>query len=251
MAVLAFYISKVNSRWRNNGGFGLFFLATLGCLLLDVITFGGGELRNYAVLCTFVGLFGIADALVKGGISGDLASMPSRFMQSYYAGMAASGTLASVLRIFTKAAIGGIRKGALLFMSIAVGIELICLCMYPFYFSNLPIVKYYRAKGTNQASFTTLLLLHRQIFPFGQGDKDGIPKGPDDLDPFSIPFCALLLLYCTIWSARLDVLAHISVRIQQWLPDCACDDFGSQRLQGTRAEGTREPIGAFSGFWFT
>lgn len=74
------------------------------------------------------------------------------------AGLAASGALTSGLRMVTKAAFensnNGLRKGALLFMSIATVLEFLCILLYALVFPKLPIVKYYRTKAASEGSKT-------------------------------------------------------------------------------------------------
>ncbi|KHG00701.1 putative carboxylesterase 7 -like protein [Gossypium arboreum] len=66
------------------------------------------------------------------------------FIQSFFAGMAASGALTSALRVITIAAFeksnNGLRKGAIL--------------LYAYFFPKLPIVKYFRSKAALEGSKT-------------------------------------------------------------------------------------------------
>lgn len=74
------------------------------------------------------------------------------------AGLAAAGALTSGLRLVTKAAFensnNGLRKGALLFMSISTLLEFLCIFLYALVFPKLPIVKYYRSKAASEGSKT-------------------------------------------------------------------------------------------------
>lgn len=118
---------------------------------LDLATSGEGGLGPFLGVCVFVALFGVADAHVQGGIVGDLSFMYPEFMQvdisnllwqlfliyfwkenlflttcwhsvlqSFFAGLAASGALTSGLRLLTKAAFekshDGLRKGVSTFL---------------------------------------------------------------------------------------------------------------------------------------
>lgn len=116
---------------------------------LDLATSGKGGLGNYIGICAIIAAFGVADAFVEGGMVGDLSFMCPEFiqvrfkilfffyvvscyynswitfakcfiaivmnLQSYLAGLAASGALTSALRLVTKAAFekasNGLRKG--------------------------------------------------------------------------------------------------------------------------------------------
>lgn len=158
MAILAYNESRVDTRKRNIFGYVLFFISTLGCILLDLGTSGKGGVGTYVGICILVAAFGVADANVQGGMCGDLAFMLPEFIQSFFAGLAASGALTSGLRLVTKAAFDksddGLRKGALLFLAISTGIEFLCIFLYAFYFPKLPIVKYFRAKAASEGSKT-------------------------------------------------------------------------------------------------
>nr|GMD78056.1 equilibrative nucleotide transporter 3-like isoform X1 [Ipomoea batatas] len=89
---------------------------------------------------------------------GDLSFMSPELVQSFLAGLAASGALTSGLRLITKAIFDnskdGFRKGAILFFSISTVFELLCLILYALVFPKLPIVKYYRNKAALEGSKT-------------------------------------------------------------------------------------------------
>ncbi|CAN6183781.1 unnamed protein product [Urochloa humidicola] len=101
----------------------LFFLSSLALVILDLGTSGRGGIAAFIGVCTIVAVFGIASGHVEGAMTGDLSLMCPEFIQSFSAGMAASGAITSALRLVTKAAFensrDGLRKGALLFFSIS------------------------------------------------------------------------------------------------------------------------------------
>ncbi|XP_071706127.1 equilibrative nucleotide transporter 3-like [Rutidosis leptorrhynchoides] len=158
MAILAYREAKINTRKRNIYGYILFFLCTGGLIVVDLASSGKGGIVNYIAICVLVAGFGVADAHVQGGMVGDLAFMDPVFMQSFFAGLAASGVLTSALRLITKAsfdkASNGLRKGTMLFLAISTFCEFICIFLYAFVFGKLPIVKYYRAKAAREGSKT-------------------------------------------------------------------------------------------------
>ncbi|KAG8385638.1 hypothetical protein BUALT_Bualt03G0065900 [Buddleja alternifolia] len=125
---------------------------------IDLATSGKGGIGNYIGICVFVAAFGIADAHVQGGMVGDLSFMLPEFMQSFFAGLAASGALTSGLRLMTKAAFdktdNGLRKGVMLFLAISTFFEFLCILLYAFVFGKLPIVKYFRKKAASEGSKT-------------------------------------------------------------------------------------------------
>ncbi|CAN0852648.1 Equilibrative nucleotide transporter 3 [Linum grandiflorum] len=158
MAILAYHESKIDTRKRNIAGYLLFFASTLMLLVLDFATSGKGGVGPFVGICVIVGAFGVADAHVQGGMVGDLSFMCPEFMQSFFAGLAASGVMTSALRLVTKAAFenahNGLRKGVQLFLAIATFMEFLCFLLYAFYVPKLPIVKYYRAKAAKEGSKT-------------------------------------------------------------------------------------------------
>ncbi|KAJ6401801.1 hypothetical protein OIU84_013964 [Salix udensis] len=123
MAILTYYESKIDTRKRNLSGLILFFLSSLLLLLLDLASSGKGGIGNFIGICAIACSFGVADALLQGGMVGDLFFMCPEFLQSYLAGIAASGFLISALRLLTKAAFekspDGLRKGVILFLVIS------------------------------------------------------------------------------------------------------------------------------------
>uniref|UniRef100_A0A5B6ZS47 Putative Major facilitator superfamily protein isoform 2 n=2 Tax=Davidia involucrata TaxID=16924 RepID=A0A5B6ZS47_DAVIN len=158
LAILAYNEAKINTRRRNLFGYILFFISSLLVLVLDLATSGKGGIGTYIGICAISGVFGVADAHVQGGMVGDLSFMLPEFIQSFLAGLAASGVLTSGLRLITKAAFesskDGLRKGAILFFTISAFFELLCVLLYAFVFPKLPIVKYYRSKAASEGSKT-------------------------------------------------------------------------------------------------
>ncbi|EXB62324.1 Equilibrative nucleoside transporter 4 [Morus notabilis] len=158
LAILAYNEAKINTRLRNLSGYFLFFLGSLLVLVLDLATSGKGGLGTFIGICALSGLFGVADAHVQGGMIGDLSFTRPQLIQSYLAGMAASGALTSALRLITKAAFenskDGLRKGAILFLAISVVFELLCVILYAYIFPKLPVIKYYRSKASSEGSKT-------------------------------------------------------------------------------------------------
>ncbi|WCJ42995.1 Equilibrative nucleotide transporter 3 [Euphorbia peplus] len=158
IVLFVYYEAKLNTRKRIIAGYILFTAATLMLLLLDVITSGKGGICPFLGICAIVALFGVADAHVQGGITGDLSFMCPEFLQSFFAGLSASGVLTSGLRLITKAAFdkanNGLRKGVVLFLAISTFMEFLCILLYAFYFPKLLIVKYYRAKAASEGSKT-------------------------------------------------------------------------------------------------
>ncbi|KAJ8761412.1 hypothetical protein K2173_001543 [Erythroxylum novogranatense] len=158
IALLAYNESKINTRQRNMAGYILFSASTLMLLVLDLATSGKGGVGPFVGICAIVAVFGIADAFVEGGMVGDLSFMCPEFMQSFLAGLAASGALTSALRLLTKGVFesskNGLRKGTILFLGLSTFFEVVCVLLYAFFFPKLPIVKYYRAKAASEGSKT-------------------------------------------------------------------------------------------------
>lgn len=158
VVILTYYEARLNTRSRNLGGFSLFFISSALLIVLDVATSGRGGIGPFIGVCIISGAFGIADAHVQGGMVGDLSLMCPEFIQSFFAGLAASGAFTSALRFITKAAFensqDGLRKGATLFFAISAFYELACVLLYAFVFPKLPIVKYYRSKAASEGSKT-------------------------------------------------------------------------------------------------
>ncbi|KAL9457675.1 hypothetical protein AB3S75_006677 [Citrus x aurantiifolia] len=158
LAILAYHEAKIDTRRRIIFGYILFFASSFLVLVLDLATSGKGGLGTFIGICVISGAFGVADANVQGGMVGDLSFMTSELIQSFLAGLAASGAITSALRLITKAAFenskDGLRKGALLFFAISSFFEFLCVILYAFVFPKIPIVKYYRNKAASEGSKT-------------------------------------------------------------------------------------------------
>ncbi|XP_022950449.1 equilibrative nucleotide transporter 3-like [Cucurbita moschata] len=158
IAILAYNEAKIDTRWRNIRGYTLFFISSVLLIVLDLVSSGRGGIGPYIALCIIVGSFGVADAFVQGGMVGDLALMCPEFIQSFMAGLAASGALTSGLRLITKAAFenvhDGLRKGTILFLAISAAFEFLCVILYASVFPKIPLVKFYRKKAASEGSKT-------------------------------------------------------------------------------------------------
>ncbi|OWM76626.1 equilibrative nucleotide transporter 3-like isoform X2 [Punica granatum] len=180
MAILAYYEARVDTRKRNIAGYILFCLSTFFLIVLDLATSGKGGIGPYIGICALVGLFGVADAHVQGGMVGDLSFMCPEFMQSFFAGLAASGALTSGLRLVTKAVFentsSGLRKGTMLFLAISTFFEFLCILLYAMVFPKIPIVKYYRSKAASEGSKTVNADLAAAGIQANQG-SDGMGQG--------------------------------------------------------------------------
>ncbi|XP_019098908.1 PREDICTED: equilibrative nucleotide transporter 2-like, partial [Camelina sativa] len=158
LSVLVYKEASLNTRRRNLFGYSLFALGSLAILVLDLSTSGRGGIGSFIGVCVISAAFGLADAHVLGGMIGDLSLMEPEFVQSFLAGLAASGALTSGLRLVTKEVFknsrDGLRKGAMLFFAISVVFELVCVMLYAYVFPKLSIVKYYRAQAVPQGSTT-------------------------------------------------------------------------------------------------
>ncbi|XP_042415301.1 equilibrative nucleotide transporter 2-like [Zingiber officinale] len=87
IAIFTYHEAKVNTRLRNLTGYILFsyfrlkFSALKGSIQLDVATSGKGGIGVYIGICVISAAFGLSDALVEGGIVGDLSMMSPEFLQ--------------------------------------------------------------------------------------------------------------------------------------------------------------------------
>lgn len=83
---------------RINVGYVLFIVALLVVPLMDLWYVQGrvGVYDAYYVTVAVVGLCGLADGLVQGGVVGNAGELPERYMQAVCAGTAASGMFALV-----------------------------------------------------------------------------------------------------------------------------------------------------------
>ncbi|CAI9761756.1 unnamed protein product [Fraxinus pennsylvanica] len=120
------FAHKSNSFVRINVGMVLFVIALLVVPLMDVWYIKGrvGVYGGFYMTVTLVGLCGVADGLVQGGVVGNAGELPERYMQAVVAGTAASGVLVSVLRVLTKAIYPqdarGLRQSANLYFIVSI-----------------------------------------------------------------------------------------------------------------------------------
>ncbi|GFP98443.1 equilibrative nucleotide transporter 3 [Phtheirospermum japonicum] len=143
--------SNINTRKRTLFGYTLFALSLSGLIAIDAATSAGGGLGCYIAICALVASFGVASAHVEGGVLGELSFMCPEFVQSFVAGLAASGASTSFLRLITKAAFDnnkkGLREGVMLFLGISTLFELLCIILYAYVFDHIPIVRHFREKA--------------------------------------------------------------------------------------------------------
>lgn len=116
---------------------------------MDVFYIKGrvGLYDGFYVTVAAIGLSGVGDALVQGGIIGSAGELPERYMQAVVAGTAASGVLVSLLRVITKAAYSqsesGLRSSANLYFTVSIILMVICIIFYNMA-DRLPVIKYYK-----------------------------------------------------------------------------------------------------------
>ncbi|KAK9063445.1 hypothetical protein SSX86_017315 [Deinandra increscens subsp. villosa] len=145
---IVFYSHKSDAFVRINIGLGLFVVSLLVVPVMDVTYVKGqvGVYGGFYASVAAVGLAGLADALVQGGVIGAAGEMPERYMQAVVAGTAASGVLISILRIFTKAVYSqdeiGLRKSANLYFTVSIVVMIICIVLHNVA-HRLPVIKHY------------------------------------------------------------------------------------------------------------
>lgn len=148
LIVIIFSTRKSDAVVRINTGLGLFVVALLVVPIVDVVYIKGrsGLYDGFYVTVAALGLSGLADALVQGGVIGSAGELPERYMQAVVAGTAASGVLVSLLRIFTKAVypqdVHGLRNSAILYFIVGIVLMIICIVFYNVA-HRLPVIKYY------------------------------------------------------------------------------------------------------------
>nr|XP_043637100.1 equilibrative nucleotide transporter 1 [Erigeron canadensis] len=148
LVFIVFNAHKSHSFVRINVGLGLFVVSLLVVPVMDVVYIKGqvGIYGGFYVSVGAVGLAGIADALVQGGVIGAAGEMPERYMQAVVAGTAASGVLISALRIFTKSVYSqdeiGLRKSANLYFIVSIVVMIICIVLHNVA-HRLPVIKHY------------------------------------------------------------------------------------------------------------
>lgn len=148
LLIIVFNAHKSHSFVRINIGLCLFVVSLLVVPVMDVFYVKGqvGVYVGFYVSVGAVGLAGVADALVQGGVIGAAGEMPERYMQAVVAGTAASGVLISILRIFTKAVYSqdeiGLRKSANLYFIVSIAVMIICIVLHNIA-HRLPVIKHY------------------------------------------------------------------------------------------------------------
>ncbi|XP_021742359.1 equilibrative nucleotide transporter 1-like [Chenopodium quinoa] len=160
LLVIIFSLKKSDAFVRINMGLGLFVVALFVVPLMDVFYIKGrsGLYDGFYVTVGALGLSGLADALVQGGLIGSAGELPERYMQAVVAGTAASGVLVSFIRIFTKAVypqdIDGLRDSAILYFIFGIVLMIICVVFYNVA-HRLPVIKYYnelKLQAVNEAN---------------------------------------------------------------------------------------------------
>ncbi|XP_042056647.1 equilibrative nucleotide transporter 1 [Salvia splendens] len=146
--IIIAFAHRSNAVVRINSGYALFLLSLVAVPLMDVWYVKGrvGVYGAYYVTVGVVGLCGVADGLVQGGVVGNAGELPERYMQAVVAGTAASGVLVSLLRVLTKAIYpqdaNGLRKSANLYFIFSIVVMILNIIFYNVA-HKLPVIKYY------------------------------------------------------------------------------------------------------------
>lgn len=103
LIIILFYAHKSRAYVRINIGLALFVVALLVVPVMDVVYIRGrvGLQSGFYVTCIAVGLSGMADALMQGGLIGAAGELPERYMQAVVAGTAGSGKFFSLFIFFS------------------------------------------------------------------------------------------------------------------------------------------------------
>ncbi|KAG9444348.1 hypothetical protein H6P81_015688 [Aristolochia fimbriata] len=142
------WANKSSASLRINLGIALFVVSLLVVPVMDAVYIRGvrGLYSGYYVTVAAVGLAGVAEALVQGGVMGSAGELPERYMQATVAGTAASGVIVSLLRIFTKAIFPqnahGLRSSACLYFGVSILFMAICLVCNNVA-KRLPVIQHY------------------------------------------------------------------------------------------------------------
>ncbi|EFJ18743.1 hypothetical protein SELMODRAFT_112350 [Selaginella moellendorffii] len=138
VGVLTAFESEIITQYRVVCGFWLFFFVSLFIPVLDLACSGLGSFGTYVGVCIGTALFGTSGGCVEAGVVGVLSYTHTGLLQSFTAGVAASGVATSCMRLITKASFAedraGLRKGALAFFFISAIVELVCVVLYIFVF---------------------------------------------------------------------------------------------------------------------
>ncbi|KAL1550879.1 Epsin-1, required for endocytosis and actin patch assembly [Salvia divinorum] len=146
--IIIAFAHRSNAVVRINAGYALFLLSLVVVPLMDVWYVEGrvGVYGAYYVTVGVVGLCGVADGLVQGGVVGNAGELPERYMQAVVAGTAASGVIVSLLRVLTKAIYpqdaSGLRKSANLYFIFTIVVMILNIIFYNVA-HKLPVIKYY------------------------------------------------------------------------------------------------------------
>lgn len=93
LVIVVFYAHKSLASFRINLGLSLFVVSLLVVPVLDLVYVKGrvGLYVGFDITSVAVGLSGLADALMQGGLIGVAGEMPERYTQAVIAGTAGSG----------------------------------------------------------------------------------------------------------------------------------------------------------------
>ncbi|CAF1907301.1 unnamed protein product [Brassica oleracea var. botrytis] len=151
LVIIVFYAHKSLASFRINLGLVLFAISLLVIPVLDLVYVKGrvGLYVGFDITSVAVGLSGVADALMQGGLIGVAGEMPERYTQAVIAGTAGSGVLVSLLRILTKAVYpqdpDGLRKSANLYFAVGIVVMVICAVSYNLA-HKLPVIKFHEER---------------------------------------------------------------------------------------------------------
>ncbi|KNA05383.1 hypothetical protein SOVF_190870 [Spinacia oleracea] len=181
LLLIIFGFRKFRAYVRINVGFGLYLVALVVVPLMDLFYNKGrsGLHDGFYVTVGVVGLSGVANVLVQGGVIGSVAELPRRYMQAVVSGTSASGVLVSFMRIFTKAVfpqdIHGLRNSAILYFIVAILFMTLCFCLYNVV-RQLPVVKHHNKLRNEQklnqeefSSYTSIWNVIQTIKWYGFG----------------------------------------------------------------------------------
>lgn len=162
LLALTFYGQQYPSRLRINLGLFIFLAVFVLVPVMDEVWITGnkGTKGTHVLTVGAASVLGLCDALVQGSLVGAAGELPERYMQALVAGTAASGVLASVLRVITKASmsqtVSGLRLSADVYFIVTAIFLLVCLVSYNMVY-KLPIMLHYNSMkiGAMESTLST------------------------------------------------------------------------------------------------
>jgi len=141
-------VNKISTHRRIVFGYAAFFVSLAMMAVLVACTSAGLIADKTGFIITILATFltGIGGGVQEASFYGYAGMLPSKYTRAIMLGESFAGLMVSINRIATKLSIDSAITNTIIFFSLSIVGEIICICLH-YYIKGSPLVKYYERES--------------------------------------------------------------------------------------------------------